>query len=425
MKPIKLLTLTSWNYVIIFTVLTLLFFGIFFIIIQKEVLNSTDEVLYNREVRILEEIKKNGQIPAGDFRFTDFRIMPVNEIMKIKPYYSDTSIYESVDREWDQFRKLSETVKIGSHTYLLEIVAARMETHEIVSSIIKSLSLVFALMVSAFFFTSRYFFQKLWKPFYTTLNTLNKFEIDQPEDIDLKPVRIEEFTSLNNSITELIHRTRKTFYNQKQFIENASHEMQTPLAITQSKLEQLIDDPSLTEHQSEIIQTLIHSTQRMKRLNKTLLLLSKIDNDQFLEKEVVIISNLVGEIITVFEDQRDALNIKLTANIDQHFSIVGNRTLIDLLITNLVKNALVHNVNNGSLSIECTDKQLKVSNTSCLDAIPNEKLFARFFKNSNRKDSWGLGLAIVYRICLVNGWKIQYGKVSNIHTFTVTFNLHA
>src|SRR5882762_6482448 len=158
MKQVKLLTFTSWNYVIIFTILTLFFFGIFFFIIQKEVFHSVDEVLYNRKMRILEEIKKNGnKIPSDAFQFTDFRLTPSNVQNATADVYRDTIIYETVDDEWDEFRKLSNITEINEKFYNLEIIIARMETHEIIRSIIQSLVLVFILMVSAFYFTSRFF----------------------------------------------------------------------------------------------------------------------------------------------------------------------------------------------------------------------------------------------------------------------------
>jgi signal transduction histidine kinase len=423
MKPIKLLTLTSRNYLVIFTVLTLFFFAIFFFIIQKEVFHSTDEILYNRKMRILEEIRENGNaIPQVAFQFTDFIFTPFDGKPANLDVYADTIIYEKVDNEWDEFRKLTTTTGIGDKSYKLEIFLPRLETHEIVSSIIKSLTLVFILMVTAFFFTSRFFSKKLWQPFYSTLQQLNKFEIDRSQELELKPERIEEFDKLNESITNLIARTRKTFDNQKQFIENASHEMQTPLAITQSKLEQLIDDPNLTEEQSEILQTLINSTQRIIRLNRTLLLLSKIENEQFLEKERVYLAPLVEEILSVFDDQRENLGINIQVNIDRNISVLGNKVLVDLLLTNLIKNSFSHNISNGSITIHANHEQFRISNTSSSAAIPPEKLFQRFYKNTPRKDSWGLGLAIVNKICTINQWKITYSMEGNRHSFLVSFN---
>jgi signal transduction histidine kinase len=422
MKSVKLLTLTSLNYVVIFTILTFITFSLFFFFLKSGVTRSMDEALANRKSRILKEIRKNGNKPLIDaFQLTDYRLSPSIVKAPSSNIYSDTLIYDGGDDETVQFRKLSTAVKIDSQFYKLEIVIPIMEREAIVSSLTKTLSLVFVLMVSTFFFTTRFFSKKLWRSFYITLDKLNEFEIDRSTDLELKRSRIEEFGTLNKAITELTARARYTFNNQKQFIENASHELQTPLAINQNKLEQLTDDPNLTEQQSEIIQTLINSTQRMIRLNKTLLLLSKIENEQFLEIEQVFIAPLVQEILSAFDDQREIKKITLHTNIDENSYVTGNKILIDLLISNLIKNAFVHNYKGGTISLDFTGKYLVISNTSDGREIPTEKLFQRFYKNTSRKESWGLGLAIVNKICTLNNWKINYSKLDNIHSFTILF----
>lgn len=422
MNPIKLLTLTSRRYMIIFLALTLSFFGVFYFVIQEEVFKSTNEVLHNRKIHILDQLKKKGRPVSPEvFEYSDFHFKPTTTAGPSQDRYSDTLIYETVDNEWDEFRKLTSRVELNGTPYQMEIVIARLETHEIAESIIQTLVVVFILMASAFHFTTRYFSRKLWKPFYNTLQQLNNFEVDQSKELELTPGRIEEFMALNKSIQDLTDRTRSTFINQKQFIENASHEMQTPLAITQSKLELLIEDPHLTEHQSEIVQTLINSTQRLARLNKTLLLLSKIENQQFLEKESVLLKPLVKEIMINFEEQQENLQINMDEQIQDSVSVRGNRVLVDLLLTNLIKNAFVHNITHGSIDISASENHFTISNSSGSEAIPEAKLFQRFYKQSTSKESWGLGLAIVKKICDINQWAISYSKLEARHTFTVSF----
>jgi signal transduction histidine kinase len=243
------------------------------------------------------------------------------------------------------------------------------------------------------------------------------------QGIDLTVSRIEEFTALNKSILELTERTRNSFINQKQFIENASHEMQTPLAITLSKLELLIEDPHLTEPQSEIIQALINSTQRMAKLNKTLLLLSKIENQQFMEKEEVRLKPLFEEILTYFEEQKENLQLSVTMEIQQDAAVIANPVLVDLLFTNLIKNAFSHNILHGSVHLVVNHKTCTISNTSSGDAIPEGKLFQRFYKQSIYKDSWGLGLALVKKICTINQWNISYKAKDGIHSFIVQYKV--
>ncbi len=423
MKSIKLLTLTSRWYLLIFLALTLFFFAAFFVSIQREVRHSTNEILHNRKAHILEKFgKSDGTLPSENFGYSDFQMTLLTGNPSRADRYIDTLIFETVDQHLDEFRKLNSIVQVNGKSYLLEIIIAKLETHEIVESVAKSLIVVFIIMTAIFYFSLRYFSRKLWAPFYNTLQQLNAFEVDQSKELELTPGRIEEFVALDKSIKDLTERTQKTFINQKQFIENASHEMQTPLAITQSKLELLIGDPNLTQHQSEIVQTLINSTQRLARLNKTLLLLSKIENQQFLEKENVNLKVLVTEILSYFEEQQENLKIKVTREESNEVSVVANRVLVDLLLTNLIKNAFFHNQNNGNVHIKLSDNRFSISNTSSIEAIPAEKIFQRFFKQSTNKDSWGLGLAIVKKICDLNQWGISYSKNEGLHSFVVVFS---
>lgn len=420
MKPLKLLYLTSRNYLIIFLVLLILFFGVFYFILRFEVTQNIDEILSNRRNNIIELFKaKDGKIPIDELSFTDFKIQSVTGL-KQNEVFSDTLIWEKTDEEFDEYRKLTTSFDFKGQTYKLEIVKAHLEAVEIINTVVISLALIFLLMLGVFYFTTRFFSVKLWNPFYKTLAQLRDFEIEKPDKLKLEESRIEEFNVLNKSIEELTSRTQNTFLNQKQFIENASHEMQTPLAVIQNQLEMWIGDPELTETQSEKIRMLMDSAQRLSKLNKTLLLLSKIENQQFFEAEKIDLKALVEKILTYFEGQQEHLQIQVTLNLE-NVLVKANSMLLDVLITNLIKNAFLHNVNQGTISIKASENSFQITNSSALGAIPHEKLFQRFFKQSSNKESWGLGLAIVKKICDINDWDLSYFTRDGSHTFTVKF----
>lgn len=420
MKPLKLLYLTSRNYLIIFLVLLILFFGVFYFILRFEVTQNIDEILSNRRNNIIELFKaKDGKIPIDELSFTDFKIQSVTGL-KQNEVFSDTLIWEKTDEEFDEYRKLTTSFDFKGQTYKLEIVKAHLEAVEIINTVVISLALIFLLMLGVFYFTTRFFSVKLWNPFYKTLAQLRDFEIEKPDKLKLEESRIEEFNVLNKSIEELTSRTQNTFLNQKQFIENASHEMQTPLAAIQNQLEMWIGDPELTETQSEKIRMLMDSAQRLSKLNKTLLLLSKIENQQFFEAEKIDLKALVEKILTYFEGQQEHLQIQVTLNLE-NVLVKANSMLLDVLITNLIKNAFLHNVNQGTISIKASENSFQITNSSALGAIPHEKLFQRFFKQSSNKESWGLGLAIVKKICDINDWDLSYFTRDGSHTFTVKF----
>jgi signal transduction histidine kinase len=420
MKTRSLLSLSSRNYLVAFLVLLLLFFWVFYFILKITVEQNIDEILSNRRNNIIELFQaKGGKVPADEFGFTEFRIE--NGSTPMQDLYADTLIFEKTDVEYDEYRKLTSTFEFKGKLYKLEIVKAHLETEEIISTIVLSLALTFLLMLGVFYFTTRYFSAKLWQPFHDTLSKLKAFEIEKPSRLVLRDSRIEEFNVLNKSILELTERTQSAFLNQKQFTENASHEMQTPLAVIQSQLEMWIGDPAMTEVQSEKIRMLLDAIQRLSKLNKTLLLLSKIENQQFPDREKNDLKLLVEKILSYFEGQQENLQIDLTLTLKEYVFIEANRTLLDVLLTNLIKNAFLHTSKEGTIHIRTMKGSFEIRNSPGGTAIPADKLYQRFSKLSTNKESWGLGLAIAKKICDINGWLLDYTFQGNDHVFIVQF----
>jgi signal transduction histidine kinase len=258
------------------------------------------------------------------------------------------------------------------------------------------------------------------------LEKLRGFRLDKQRLPELSSSQIDEFKMLNESINELVLKNMEVFTSQKQFIENASHEMQTPLAVMQSRLEALIGRAELTQEQAKIVEGLISSTQRLKKLNKTLLLLSKIENRQFLLTDQVDVNQIIRQSMEYYEEQKSTLHISVTIEIEAQLTVQGNIMLTEILIQNLLKNAFLHNTENGILTIFVGEKQLAISNSgqkkegegSMLD---KDKLFNRFYKQSGNPDSWGLGLSIAKKIADTSGWELCYRSDGALHIFEVNF----
>lgn len=420
MKTRSLLSLSSRNYLVAFLVLLVLFFWAFYFILHITVEQNIDEILSNRRNNVIELFQaKDGKVPADEFGFTDFRMETSS--MPMQDLYADTLIFEKTDQEFDEYRKLTSTFEFKGKLYKLEIVKAHLETEEIISTIVLSLALTFLLMLGVFYFTTRYFSAKLWQPFHDTLSKLKMFEIEKSSKLVLSDSSVEEFNILNKSILELTERTQNAFLNQKQFTENASHEMQTPLAVIQSQLEMWIGDPAMTEVQSEKIRILLDAIQRLSKLNKTLLLLAKIDIQQFPDRENNDLRLLVEKILSYFEGHQENLQIDLTLNLEETVFIEANATLLDVLLTNLIKNAFLHTNKEGMIHIRTSQSGFEIRNSPGGEALFPDRLFQRFSKQSTNKESWGLGLAIAKKICDVNGWSLEYKFQGTEHVFIVSF----
>jgi len=277
--------------------------------------------------------------------------------------------------------------------------------------------------MGGFLWINRSLSKKIWKPFYTALNNMQQYELNKNASPAFLESNTDEFNELNQSLRHLFDRNYKIYLQQKEFTENASHEMQTPLAVFQSKLDLLMQTNPITESQAAIIVDLDNANQRLIRLNKSLLLLSKIENNQYPETDTVDILAITEKIFRQYKLHAETKDITMVTSLNGHPTIEANATLIEILIGNLVSNAIRHNGRQKKLIVELIDRTLVVKNTGVSYALDGEKIFQRFQKenSSGNNESIGLGLAIVKRICDLYACKIIYSFSNGYHHFAVKF----
>jgi signal transduction histidine kinase len=231
---------------------------------------------------------------------------------------------------------------------------------------------------------------------------------------------IAEFNQLNHELNALVGKVNKVYTNQKQFVENASHEMQTPVAIIRSKIEFLINDPALTERTAVLLADITAANERLSQLNKSLLLLAKIDNNQVPQVEQVDVSQVIEKILENYHEHYEHFP-KLTKSIQPQIIIVANLSLFEILLSNLVGNAVIHNIPNGRIHVELNTEKLMIVNTGNEIKDDPEKLFERFKKGDDASKTTGLGLALVKQITQLYQLKIQYEYENAEHRITVFF----
>ncbi len=267
--------------------------------------------------------------------------------------------------------------------------------------------------------TMRIISRKLWLPFDKTLDGLETFSLENGNVPALPTSDVREFSRLNDSLNQLMHRSLDSYRAQKEFTENASHELQTPLAIFKSKLDILLQQQELTENQAKIIQDLYQTTARLSRLNRNLLLLAKIENAQFADSENICLNTFIEEFLPSLESIADGLHI--IKDFQHEIKITANRPLMESMLNNLVVNAVRHNRTDGNITLSVKENALVVSNTS--DELPLDAthIFNRFYRPSQNKQGNGLGLAIVKAVCDYHQWTITYAYAEGNHIFAVKF----
>jgi len=391
-------------------------------IINEEVdetlaLHTNQFVQHIKSYEYLEDLEMDLKI--WDQLSYDITLIPSDGIA-VGERYETISTYDSIEHESHPFRTLSTGIVIKDKPYLLTIRMSLVDNDELVMALGIVQIILIVLLATGLLLLNRSLSRKLWRPFYNTLNQLKAYELDKSESIQPEKTNIVEFADLNKTVSHLTDRNRRVYLEQKEFIENASHELQTPLSIFQSKLDNLMQIPGLTEAGAATILDLEETAQRMVRLNKNLLLLSKIDNGQFNEVQEMDLSKLAETLLSNLRPMADTDNISIQTSINS-LSIKANPTLTEVLLTNLFHNAIRHTNTNGKVNVELSGRVLTVTNTGNPLKMTPEKMFERFSKEGRSENSSGLGLAIVKKICDTCLYSIHYNFHAGMHTFSVTF----
>ena len=262
----------------------------------------------------------------------------------------------------------------------------------------------------------------MWLPFSTTMKRLNEYDITKQNQIELPAdTGVTEFNELNTVAVNLITKNRQAYHHQKQFVENASHEIQTPLAIIRSKLELLIDQPDITEKVASLLADITEANERLSQMNRNLLLLAKIENNQFPEKIPVNVSALLERIITTYQEHYAEQFPVVVKSVQPGVFINVNPSLGEILFNNLVKNAVIHNITGGYFKVELDNNFFKILNSGKRIVVAPGLLFERFSKGSEEVKSTGLGLALVKQICQLYNFKIDYTYTGEEHAITIDF----
>lgn len=319
--------------------------------------------------------------------------------------------------EVDRFRCLSKVIYLNKKPYRFNIETNIEETQETIFFISITTVFLFVLIVGGLLFLNRRLSKSVWKPFRETLDQLKTFSLNNQTKIEFSKTDVSEFDELNQSLTKLIEHNVSVYKTQKEFTENASHELQTPLAILKNKLDILLQNQDLTEKQYQIAEEMNRALSRSSRINKNLLLLAKIDNKQF-DSETFHLNEVLNQSLEILQEHFEQKNISVNTEISDNVKVNGNIGLTEVLINNLIINAIRHTSINGSISIKLNNSVFEVSNSGT-EKLNSDLLFKRFSRFSKDNNGSGLGLAIVQEICKSQNWTIDYRFENNNHIFSV------
>ncbi|MEN9335221.1 MAG: hypothetical protein RLZZ500_208 [Bacteroidota bacterium] len=422
MGNVKLLNKTFHVFLLSCCTVLIIAAPLFYISIERLYMEDTDEtlLLFKKEFKhyYLPTFKQSDIIHYNRYN-RDLKILPPSKSIA-KDTFTRTTFLDSLDNENEPYRVLQTPIIIEKKPYLFRARISLVESEDLMMRIaFVFISLIVLLLLVLLFVTNR-FSKKIWQPFHSTLHKIKMFDLTQEQTILFDNTNIKEFEELNLSLQKLTEKNITIFRQQKAFIENASHELQTPLAVLKSKLELLLQNKDITSEQAQLLTAINLPLSRMSRINKNLLLLAKIENNQFADKETLELSDVVIETLELLAYYVTTKKILVEKKLSEKTVVNCNKTLLEILINNLLINAIHHNNENGKILIKCSGRTLIVSNTGSSTLII-EKLFERFAVSSANNTNSGLGLAIIREICNRYQWPISYHFEKGLHSFTIKF----
>mgnify|MGYP000550626588 FL=1 len=409
----KLLTKTSLNFISA----SVIFFLVGSIVMYFSVRNIVAEDLQNR---LLEQ--KNeffNQVTQNKLEDLASEVVFIQEVQKeLAHSFSDTVLI--VSEKYMLYRKLQFSYLHNEQHYKVSILQLQNQSDKLFKKIVimnVGFAMLFFLIV---FFVNRQSIKNSLKVFYSTINKLEDFQVNKAQELTLDAAEVDEIKKLNDVFEKMSEQIRKDFEAQKEYTENVAHELQTPLAIISSKADELMQADNLTKEQMEQLDLLLETTNRLSKINQSLIFLTKIDNRFYTEGITFSLNDLIKEKLVIFETAIEDKNLKLVLDLKDETHIYMDPYLAETLVVNLLKNAIVHNEKGGEISIKLENKCLIIANSGIALAFPETDIFKRFIRSEYNKKSLGIGLSIVQRICELYGFNIEYQFQEN-HIFTIKF----
>ena len=400
---------------------------LFYVTMIDEINDEMDDALEARAEVILTRVLAGRELPAPASE--DNNAYFLNEVSaeyaaaQPRERYSDEEIFIPERDDEEPARMLRKVFHDrDGRWYELTVMTPTIEKEDLREAILGWIVSLYLFLLGMILLVTVVVLYRTMRPLYALLRWLDGYTVGAQNPPLAVETSVTEFRRLNDAARRYAERAEETFERQKQFIGNASHEMQTPLAVCRNRLEMLVDDaPTLTEEQLGEIAKVQRTLDYLVRLNRSLLLLSKIDNGQFPETEAVDMNALVRRTAEDMEEIYAYRNMRFTLADEGPLTVRMNPSLAGSVVANLVKNAFVHGDAGGEIVVTVASRRLTVANSGAGGPLDAGHIFDRFYQGAKKEGSTGLGLAVVDAVCRLYGLKIAYSHADGRHCFTVDF----
>lgn len=398
----------------------------FYYVIVEEINDETNDSLENYSEHVIRNILSDNPLPPAENDLNNTysirEITPQEAMRFAHDIYYDEMVYVKARREMEPCRTMHTVFGDGNGRYYeLKVSMPTIEKRDLRETLLEFIIYLYILLLIVTIGVTTWIISRSFRPLYRLIGWIDRFRVNEPvQELVMAKTDVTEFRKLSEAMLRTAHHNVEVFEQQKEFISHASHELQTPLAISRNKLEMLLQDPSLNEQQLEQIYKAIQSINHIVQLNKTLLLYSKIENHQFPEEESIdvneLLHNLAEEYEAIFANRR----IRIVWSRSEPMVLSMNPTLAKVLLSNLLMNAYLHNLErDGEIHIDLTSMHCSIANTGVKDALDETLIFERFYHDMKQAHSSGLGLPIARSICQLYGLRLTYRFENGKHTFSI------
>ncbi len=390
----------------------------FYFVLDYVLSRQLKETLRSEQFEIVHYVEEHHALP--EIQNTRHQWITVEKsIEKLdKPQFKNIGYYNERDKENQSAKQLLFNIEVAGQNYLITVNKSEAETEELLKLIILVTIGMIALMLLFNYFINRRLINKLWQPFYKTIDDIKQYQVSDKQPMRLSNERIDELNLLNDSLNKMTQSIYREYAALKSFTENASHEMQTPLAVIRSKIDLLLQQSELNEQSLQQILSIEDAAKRLSKLHQSLLLLTKIENKQFVLNEQVDLKEIILEKIKEREELIDSKQLKIET-FCKATTIYFYHHLAEILFNNLLNNAIKYTPQNGIINIELNEEFICFKNDAFNESLDTNKIFQRFYKPNDSRDGTGLGLAIIKEICNLAGFEISYSFKDHQHIFLI------
>lgn len=399
---------------------------IFYYLMIDEINDETDDTLEDYSEYIINRIRSGEKLPESDNgTSSSYYLTKVSEGYARehpRPRFLEQEVYIYSRKDAEQARIMKQVfLDRDGRYYELTVMIPTFDKDDLRETFLVWIVILYLGLLLSILIVTAVVLRRSLRPLYALLSWLDRFSLDRevpPLNLDTE---IVEFRKLADSLVKSARRNVEMYEQQRMFIGHASHELQTPIAVAINRLELCAEDPQLTESQLEQLLKTRRALEDAAKLNKTLLLLSKIENRQFTESERVSVNETLHSLIEDFTEIYGHREIEVHLSEESHLWVRMNRMLLSVLLGNLLKNAFVHNRQGGDIRVEVSSNRVMVSNTSDSGELDSRCIFRRFYQKQHREGSTGLGLSLVDSIAKMYGIEVEYRYVEGRHLFQVVY----